>query len=235
MKKRKKSQINKTSKMVTLFLLVITVLVGGWFWYTSAGTGEISAAASVVNALPSANPVRNNINTVVPEDITKGNPEAKAVLIEYGDFQCIACKYMHERFRLIWRVLQDDLYLVYRHYPLSQHVHAWTAARYSEAMHRQGKFWEFHDLLYDQQENWENLSDEGVQNMFDGFVTELGGDLDQVKKDLKDPVMDTKIRQDMEKGDRAGLTGTPTLILNGKKIPIPTDLAKFVSEIKNLN
>lgn len=216
-----KSKQQKKQKQYIIAVIVTVLLVGGWFLFSSRGESTPT--------------VSDNISEVFSDDVVKGNPQAKAILIEYADFQCGACKSMHERYKLIWRVVQDDLLVVYRHYPLSHYTHSRMASRYSEAMHLQNKFWPFHDLVYDHQSEWSDLSSSAAEAMFQNFVMQAGGDLEQVKKDLQDSAIDRKIDRDMEMGNRSDLTGTPTLILNGRKIDIPVDLSKFVSEIKALN
>jgi len=92
------------------------------------------------------------------DDHYKGNPDAQVVLIEYSDFQCPACRAYIPIITSLIEQFPDDLVVVYRHFPLqSVHANARAAAEASEAAAKQGKFWEFHDILFDKQTEWSRL------------------------------------------------------------------------------
>src|SRR5690606_29190462 len=91
-------------------------------------------------------------------DHVKGDTSAPVTLTMYGDFQCPACKTEGQLLERAWPRIQGKVRLVFRHYPLDIHRHAFLAARYAEAAARQGKFWEMHDALYANQELWSNVA-----------------------------------------------------------------------------
>src|SRR3989344_9628643 len=98
----------------------------------------------------------------VPLELTdsewmKGNPQASVALVEYGDFQCPACATYYPIVKTLTDDYGEDLKVVYRHIPLvAIHTNAMDAARAAEAAGLQGKFWEMHDKLYENQKEWEN-------------------------------------------------------------------------------
>lgn len=154
---------------------------------------------------------------VDPSDHVEGNPNATVVLIEYSDFQCPACKLYYPVVRDLSSKYKDNVAIVYRHYPLvDKHNNALATAKASEAAGKQGKFWEMSYILFDHQEEWGILPD--PTDTLIGYARTLGLDTDTFKTDLNDPHFDDIIANDVTSGDVAGLTGTPTFVLNGKII-----------------
>lgn len=227
----KKAKSNFSFKLLLIAVAVIVIgLIGYYGFFSSA---ETSTAIDIIDGEQYELRFHND-GTLA--ELYKGNPDAKAILIEYSDFQCPACQIMHERFKAIWRVVREDVLVVYRHYPLNQNIHARTIARMGEAMDRQDLFWSFHDRIFDTQSEWHTLSRDQGQEFFYTLVTQVGGDVERLKADLSDSnistEIDTKIETDIEYGNASGLLGTPTLILNRQQIDIPSDLSAFVSDIK---
>jgi protein-disulfide isomerase len=101
--------------------------------------------------------------------------------------------------------------MVFKHFPLRMHRFAGYAAMAAMAAERQNKFWEFHDRLM---ENHAQLSQPKIQEI----ARDLKLDMDKFGKDLKDPVLSGKLQQDMADGANAGLRGTPTVFINGKRV-----------------
>ena len=99
---------------------------------------------------------------------------------------------------------------VFKNYPLPSHEHADPAARASVAAQNQGKFWEMHDQLFTHQENLTNQD-------IEGFAKKLGLDLDKFKTDWASNDTKDKVAKDKEAGTKAGITGTPSIFVNGRK------------------
>lgn len=104
-----------------------------------------------------------------------------------------------------------DVKLVTKHFPLPSHKFAKQAATAALAADKQGKFWEFHDKIF---ENSKSLSDAKVQEI----AKELNMDKGQFNKDLKDPAIQQLISRDINNGRQAGVRGTPTIFVNGKRL-----------------
>jgi len=103
----------------------------------------------------------------------------------------------------------NEVKLIFKNFPLTKHRFAKRAAMAAFAARRQGRFWEYHDLLF---ENFERLSDQKIWQI----ARELGLDLERFEKDMKDLVLVAKINQDIRLGARAGVRGTPTIFINGR-------------------
>ena len=105
----------------------------------------------------------------------------------------------------------DDVKIVFKNFPLRNHKFAMTAATAALAAESQGKFWEFHDLLF---KNYNNLDDQKIREI----ALELGLDQTEFEKKMKDPKITEMIRQDVREGVQAGVRGTPTIFINGRRL-----------------
>jgi protein-disulfide isomerase len=103
----------------------------------------------------------------------------------------------------------NDVKLVIKHYPLPMHSYARKAATAALAAGKQGKFWEIHEKLFASQKD---LSDSKVE----GIAREIGLNMEQFNKDLKDPVIASLIDRDINSGREANVQGTPTIFVGGK-------------------
>jgi protein-disulfide isomerase len=101
--------------------------------------------------------------------------------------------------------------LVFKHFPLRNHTYAFKAAQASMAAEKQGKFWEFHDLLF---KDYNRLNDQKVTEI----RTSLNLDADQFQRDMQEPAIKALIDADLSNGNSAGVRGTPTVFINGKLI-----------------
>lgn len=127
----------------------------------------------------------------------------------------------------------DQVQLIYRHFPLTSiHANAHAAAQASEAAGAQGQFWAYHDALFAQQSDWSNLSPADAQTFFIDLAAELGLDTDQFTADLENATYADLITASETEATNLGLTGTPSVILDGTLIPqVPFDEALWASYI----
>ncbi|UCE64063.1 MAG: thioredoxin domain-containing protein [Nitrospirota bacterium] len=110
------------------------------------------------------------------------------------------------------RVLEknpDSVKLVFKHFPLRNHKFARRASIASIAAGRQGKFWEFHDLLF---KDYKRLNTQKVKEI----AKQLNLDMEQFERDQKDPELGKIINRDLSEGSRIGVRGTPTVFINGR-------------------
>lgn len=165
-------------------------------------------------------------------DQMKGAPlkEAKIILIEYSDFQCPACR---SYYQIVKKLSQEfpDLSVVYRHFPLPQHANARTSAQAAEAAGQQGKFWEMHDMLFDNQQNW--AESKTSREIFLGYALALGLDIEKFKTDYDSSATKIKIEKDYQSGAK-DINGTPTFFINNKKIQNPRNYDEFRSTIEQV-
>ncbi len=105
----------------------------------------------------------------------------------------------------------QDVKVVFKNFPLQNHKFAMKAAVAALAAESQGKFWEFHDLLF---ENYNRLNDEKIQEI----AQTVGLNQEEYEKMKKDPAIQKKVRRDLSDGRRAGVRGTPTVFINGRRL-----------------
>ena len=157
---------------------------------------------------------------VAGDEWIKGNPEASITLVEYSDFQCPACKNYFPLVKRLSEELPDGLRIVYRQYPLTSiHRNAMDAAKASEAAGKQGKFWEMHDLLFENQDTW--AADSSPKDKFEGYASEIGLDIEKYKADYDSDEVKDAVNEDITTANRLGLSSTPSFTLNGRKIENP--------------
>lgn len=146
------------------------------------------------------------------QDHFEGNAdEAKVILTEYGDYQCPSCGEAYPIVKNLQRYFGDKLLFVFRNFPLQDsHPDAFAAALAAEAAGKQGKFWEMHDVLY---ENQQRLDNEAL----DYYAEQIGLDTDQFQDDMQSEELRTKVENDIESGLRSGVNGTPSFYINNDK------------------
>jgi len=112
-------------------------------------------------------------------------------------------------FEQVLEIYPAEVKLVFKNFPLRSHKFARKAAIAALAAERQGKFWEFHDELFN---NATQLNDEGIREI----ARDLGLDVDQFEEHMKDPTIPEKINKDVRDGGKAGVRGIPTIFINGR-------------------
>lgn len=166
---------------------------------------------------PSSSIVNNNYFLPQPNDWIKGTDEAKIILIEYLDFQCPACAIYHILTEKVYEEYKDKIKFIIRHFPLTQiHRNAYLASQAAEAAGRQNKFWEYVDILFKNQKEWENKFN--AQDLFIKYAEEINLDINKFKIDIKDNTIKEKIESDIKSGIHLLVDATPTFFLNNKKI-----------------
>jgi protein-disulfide isomerase len=142
-------------------------------------------------------------------DHIQGPTDAPIMLVEYGDYECPYCGAAHPIVKAIQERLGDRLCFAFRNFPLNNaHPYAEHAAETAEAAGVQGKFWEMHDLLF---ENQDALDDEALAQ----YATALGLDARRLIREVLDGTHTPRVREDFRSGARSGVNGTPTFFING--------------------
>lgn len=191
--------------------VVMLFLIGGSVWYSS----EVSKSYN---------------EGVVEITHIKGNPEATVTLVKYSDFQCPACKEFSGVVSDVMEAYGDEIAFEYKHFPLIQiHPHAEAAARAAEAAGQQGKFYEFHDLLFENQEEWSRSVAPGA--FFVRYAEALELDLDLFNRHQRSSIIRDKVRAELMEARDQGLTSTPTFFLNGERMVIET-YPDFIEQIE---
>lgn len=142
-------------------------------------------------------------------DNSQGTTEALLTLVEYGDYQCPHCGHAYPIVKEIQELFGDKLRFVFRNFPLKNiHPLAVSAAIATEAAGNQDKFWEMHDVIFENQKFLHG-------NSFIHFAEDLGLDIAQFENDCTDSHIIEKVEQDFESGIVSGVNGTPTFFING--------------------
>ncbi|SFQ02944.1 DsbA family protein [Parafilimonas terrae] len=151
------------------------------------------------------------IPVINSNDHIYGNEKALIELVEYGDYQCPYCGLAYPIVKNIQQELGADLKFVFRNFPLSKvHPFAFAAAVATEAAALQNKFWEMHDIIF---ENQERLN---IENII-VFAENIGLDLQQFKYNIQQKEQSVKVERDFESGLRSGVNRTPSFYINGNK------------------
>jgi protein-disulfide isomerase len=148
-----------------------------------------------------------------------GATTAKVTLVEFGDFQCPACKNYAPVIKELKEKYKDnpDFNFVFRNFPLSQHKNAKAASAAAEAAGEQGKYWEMYDMLYARQSEWENLQD--PIPAFVSYAGLLGINSSEVEKAIKEDRFTQIINTDIDDGLKVKVSATPSFFLNGQPVP----------------
>lgn len=213
--KAKEEQVrerSKTAKKWAKRLAIIFVIAGsiGGIWY---GLSRPTASS-------------DELLTVVADDWIKGNRDAAVTLVEYLDFECEACGAYYPVVKRLSEEFGNDVRFVVRYFPLPGHKNSMTSALAVEAAGRQGKYWEMHNIVFENQRDWgeKQLPDPKI---FENFARQLGLNMDQYSKDITSQEVKDRIERDRNSGQKLNLQGTPSFFLNGEKIENPRGYGEF--------
>jgi protein-disulfide isomerase len=164
-----------------------------------------------------AHPSQHLAVPVRQHDHRRGPEDAPITLLEYGDFECPYCARAHIIINDLLKSAGREVRFIFRHFPLTQvHPHALLAAQAAEASGVQGRFWDMHDALY---ENQDALDLDDII----GYAAQLGLDLESFNAALENESIPEHIKSDFRGGVRSGVGGTPSFFINGLKYEGPWD------------
>lgn len=225
-----KTQNNSKNKLIAIWAVVFLVV--------AAGIGGIVFLVS--NSSLGGGVSQPALLTLADSDWIlgkKGNDNivsvgTKATLIEYSDFQCPACAYFSPILEKLSKDLDGKVKIVYRHFPLPQHKNAKIAAYTAEAAGAQGKFFEMAAKIFEDQKDWEGLSENNAKNLFKESASELGLNMEQFEKDRESGEIKDSVEKDLSDGRTLGINSTPTFYLNGKKMQNLTSYDAFKKAVE---
>jgi protein-disulfide isomerase len=158
-------------------------------------------------------------------DHIQGNPDATLTLVEYGDYQCPHCGHAYPIVKAVQRHFGKKLRFVFRNFPLNEsHANAEAAAETAEAAGAQGRFWEMHDMLFENQAALE-VDDLVV------YATNVGLDVTQFASELEARKYLPRVKEDFTSGARSGVNGTPTFFINGARFDGNWDEAGLIAAL----
>ena len=206
-----------------IFSAVIVLVLGGLVIYSRISNPSIDVSNLNTNNVIAASAQNGQI-----ADHVFGKADSKVVFIEYGDFQCPSCGGAYAQVKAATEQYQDKVAFIFRNFPLTTiHPNARVASAAAEAAGLQGKYWEMHDLLYQSQSAWENLTGNQRTAEFVGYAGQISLDEAKFKTDLASSLVNKKISFDQAIGKKIGVDATPTFYLNGTQLS-STDAGQIV-------
>jgi protein-disulfide isomerase len=213
---------DKFWKIATILLVLILAIFAfkGVFGSDNA-TGNVvvptpSAAVPSVPSAPSVPTPTLNMAQLVDDDPVLGNPNAPVTIIEFSDYECPFCgRFYSDTLGQIKSQYIDTgkVKFVYRDFPLSFHLQAEPAAIAANCAGEQGKYFEYHDLIFS------NGGAAGkTQTNYESWATQLGLDVQAWKTCTLDPAQRQEVQKDMADGAAAGVRGTPGFVINGQLV-----------------
>lgn len=220
-------------KRILPFALIVLVLCASLFMalYLKRSADSTSLKSTRDISIPRSQTSPAKLGANPPYAL--GAMNAPVMIEEFGDFECPPCGALHPILKAMKAEFGPRLVIVFREFPMmSLHPHAVAAARAAEAAGLQGKFWEMHDLLYENQSEWHEAQD--VAPLFEQYAMRINLDLDRFRQDMASQVVDQRIQLDRERGVWIGVQGTPTVFLNGREVPFQSldrdKLAQLISD-----
>ncbi|MBW2268647.1 MAG: thioredoxin domain-containing protein [Deltaproteobacteria bacterium] len=139
----------------------------------------------------------------------RGAKNAKVSIVEFSDFQCPYCSRVRPTLDQIEKEYGAQVVIAFKHLPLSMHPKAPAAHAAAEAAHRQGKFWEMHDLIFANQREMSPAK-------YEEYAKQIGLDVARFKKDVASGAVKKRVEADAAQAASLGITGTPAFLVNGR-------------------
>lgn len=201
-----------SKKAWIIFIAAIVVVFGGLILLSRSN--QIDVTGINKDTVTTASSKNGNI-----ADHVYGKASSPVVLIEYGDFQCPYCGETFPSINKVTQKYKDQIAFIFRNFPLtSSHPNALFAAAAAEAAGLQHKYWDYYNIVYSSQSDWENLTGSQRDDKFISYAKQLNLNISTFKNDLSSKRVNQKILFDQALGKSANISGTPTLFLNGQKI-----------------
>src|SRR3990172_1470452 len=163
-------------------------------------------------------------------DPVKGNPQAKVRIVEYSDFQCPACQYAEGALKQVVEEYGETVQIIFNDFPLvTNHPNALPAAEAAQCAYSQQRFWEYHDLLFEEQDIWSQSTD--PQSIFTGYARDTGLNTEQFSRCLENHETRKAVREDMKEGEALRIRSTPTFFINDTRLVGPATFNNFKEAI----
>jgi len=200
-------------------IVIAAVVIGGIAWLITSGSDQKQMSSQETLA-------------VVGDDHVKGAENASVTLVEYLDYECEVCGAYYPVVKRLSEEYKDDVKFVVRYFPLPGHKNSMTSALAVEAAGKQGKYWEMHDIVFENQKDWgeQRFADPKI---FENYARQIELDMDRYSQDIRSQELRDRVERDRRAGQRLGITGTPTFFLNGEKIETPRGYENFKALIQS--
>ncbi len=188
---------------------VLTVAIGAGIWMFRSAQPQPQPSVASVTQAPANSPA------ATPDAAT--SPRAYVTIEEFGDYQCPPCGGLHPTLKTLKDEYGNRIRFVFRHFPLTQiHKHALEASYAAAAAGLQGKFWEMHDLLYDNQNVWSEVGD--FRPVAINFALKIGLDRERFMRDMDGLKVMALVSEDTQRANSVGVNSTPTVFIDGRLI-----------------
>jgi protein-disulfide isomerase len=206
-----RNQRHRRKKMTTVIVICITVIVVGGLVYLATTASNGNNTNTDLSAAVSGNPVL-------------GSETAKVTIVEFSDFSCPACAAAAPIVEEIAKTYPEQVRIVFNSYNIG---HQWSekSLEAGECAYNQGKFWEFHDIIFSHQSEWASASD--PVEKFQSYATQAGISSEVMKSCLDSNQMRSEVSSDTALGRSNKVTATPTFFINGQKIEGTRSLGEF--------
>jgi len=211
-------EMRRVLKATAIILILAGLAAGASLWLTERTEQDSASAAT-------------------PGHV-RGDANAPATLLEYGDYECPPCGTFEPTIRQLLDKYPGALKLEFRHFPLTRiHPNALLAAKAAEAASEQGQFWMMHDRLMSSRSEWTKNSE--AEALFVGMAKQLGLNVELFHKSLRSSETEARILKGAAQAEANGIAAAPTFYLNGKKIEqVPIGFEEFdrliIDELKRL-
>ena len=203
-----------------IIVVVLAVVIGSVVYMTQTKSASNENTNQSVGPAPKPSPTLGTFKAGVPgaePAHTLGPANAPVKIEEFGDFECPPCGLFHPILKQMHEEFGDKLHVTFRENPLPNHQHAIPAASAAEAAGMQGKFWEMHALIFENQNTWKTQFD--VRPIFEGYAKQIGLDVERFKRDVTSDAVEQRIYLDGKRARSMGVNSTPTVFLNGREVP----------------
>ncbi|HKC04906.1 MAG TPA: thioredoxin domain-containing protein [Patescibacteria group bacterium] len=209
-----KDFLNSNKVFIGVVLATLVLLTGGIYLFTKGGSSPPTSNKISEDILvpPGSNITGGLVNGVYQE----ASKNATLTLVEFGDFECPACGAYHPLTKQLITEYAGKMNFVFRNFALSQHANAPISSYAAEAAALQGKFWQMHDKLYENQNEWATSG--SARDILIGYAQVLGLNTVQFKADIDSQKVHDKVSKDSNDGDLIGVNSTPTFYINGEKV-----------------
>ena len=193
---------DKTSTIIFIVVVLITAaLLFFLFWRKSDSNSSNN---------------HQNGDIKAGDNYVLGPDNAMITLIEFSEYQCPYCKKNAEVVKQILEKYPKDIKYIFRDFPLDMHANANAAAYAAEAAGKQGKYFEYHNMLFEMQDDWVDLSN--PESKFLDYAKILELDTKKFEKDMQSQSIKDNVNTDLEYGQELGITGVPALYINGSQL-----------------
>lgn len=215
-----------SKKSWSIFAAVCLVVLGGLIYLSNRSRIDVSAVNN--DSILKASTQSGNI-----ADHVFGVQNSKVVLYEYGDYECPSCGAAYQPLKDITAKYQGQISFVFRNFPLvTIHPNARAGAAAAEAAGLQGKYWQMHDLLYENQTVWGQADPNSRGSYFDSYAKQLGLNIATFDTDMSSAAVDQKISFDIALGQKLNVDATPTIYLGSTRLDNISTSTSPVDETK---